>query len=64
MNEVEVISEEEIQEKFKQAMADPAIKRPGWFHVGDFIQINGRIFRVKGVKPTEIRLKLVREPPK
>ena len=31
----------------------------GWFRVGDVIVIKGSRFRVKGVKPTELRLKLL-----
>jgi len=31
----------------------------GWFRVGEVIEINGSFFRVKSVKPTELRLKLL-----
>lgn len=31
-----------------------------YFHVGDVIPLKGRLFRVKGVKPSELRLKLIR----
>jgi uncharacterized Zn finger protein len=32
-----------------------------YFHVGDIIPLKGRLFRVKSVKPKEIRLKLWRK---
>ena len=32
----------------------------GWFHVGQTVEINGSVFRVKSVKPTELRLKLIK----
>jgi len=31
----------------------------GWFHVGEIIRIKDSIFRIKSVKPTELRLKLL-----
>jgi hypothetical protein len=30
-----------------------------WFREGQGVELDGHLFRVKGVKPTEIRLKLV-----
>lgn len=30
-----------------------------WFVEGETVSLSGHLFRVKGVKPTEIRLKLV-----
>ena len=32
----------------------------GWFHVGQIVEVEGSSFRVKSVKPTELRLKLLR----
>lgn len=32
-----------------------------FFHVGEIIPLKGRLFRVKSVKPKEIRLKLWRK---
>jgi hypothetical protein len=32
----------------------------GWFHVGQIVDVEGSSFRVKSVKPTELRLKLLR----
>lgn len=34
-------------------------KHGGWFTVGEHITIKGSKFRVKSIKPTEIRLKLL-----
>lgn len=31
-----------------------------WFRVGEEIYVNGHLFRVKAVKPTEVRLKLLK----
>jgi uncharacterized Zn finger protein len=31
----------------------------GWFRIGEVIEIRGSRFRVKAVKPTELRLKLL-----
>lgn len=48
----------EISEKVREKeRAHP--NHGGWFHVGQIVNINGSIFRVKSVKPTEIRLKLL-----
>jgi len=30
-----------------------------WFKIGDVITINGIRYRVKGIKPTELRLKML-----
>lgn len=32
----------------------------GWFTVGEELEIRGSQFRIKSVKPTEIRLKLLK----
>jgi hypothetical protein len=32
----------------------------GWFHRGQVVEVEGSFFRVKSVKPTEIRLKLLK----
>lgn len=31
-----------------------------YFHVGDVVALKGRLFKVKGVKPLELRLKLIK----
>jgi len=48
-------------QEFKQLAAAMAPKpdMQKWFKEGENVEINGHMFRVKGVKPTEIRLKLV-----
>ena len=36
----------------------------GWFRVGEVVELKGSRFRIKAVKPTELRLKLLgRESP-
>ena len=32
----------------------------GWFRVGEEVELKGSRFRVKAVKPTELRLKLLK----
>jgi len=34
-------------------------QRKGWFSVGDLVTLRGSKFRIKSVKPTELRLKLL-----
>jgi uncharacterized Zn finger protein len=36
-------------------------EKPGdhYFHVGEKVELKGRIFRVKNVKPSELRLRLI-----
>jgi uncharacterized Zn finger protein len=48
-----------INEKVVDIIEQKPPKGHGWFRVGDLITINNKVFRIKGVKPTEIRLKLV-----
>lgn len=31
----------------------------GWFQIGDIVKLNGSTFRIKAIKPTELRLKLL-----
>jgi len=48
--------------KTEEELIDLQNKHPhhgGWFHVGEIIRIKGSIFRIKSVKPTELRLKLL-----
>jgi hypothetical protein len=49
-------------EEFKKLAAAMAPKpdMQKWFREGQGVEIDGHLFRVKGVKPGEIRLKLVR----
>lgn len=46
----------------QQAMRELEAKHPqhgGWFRVGEEVEIRGSRFRVKNVKPGELRLKLL-----
>lgn len=36
----------------------------GWFRVGEEVELKGSRFRIKAVKPTELRLKLLKRRPK
>jgi uncharacterized Zn finger protein len=52
-----------IEDELKEAMQRMEAKYPqhgGWFHVGEVVELRGSRFRVKAVKPTELRLKLLR----
>lgn len=55
----ETVTDEELKQKVVDAIENKPEAHHGWFRIGDLISLNGKIFRVKGVKPTEIRLKLV-----
>ncbi len=43
----------------KKEMEEKYPNHGGWFTVGEIIEIRGSKFRVKSVKPTELRLKLL-----
>ena len=46
----------------QKAMEEMEHKHPqhgGWFREGEIIEIRGSLFRIKSVKPTELRLKLL-----
>jgi len=50
------------EEELKLAMQELEAKYPehrGWFRIGEIVEIKGSRFRVKSVKPDEIRLKLL-----
>ncbi len=32
----------------------------GWFHVGQIVDVEGSLFRIKSIKPTELRLILLK----
>lgn len=46
-------------ESAKKAMEEAHPHHGGWFQVGEVIEIRGSRFRVKSIKPDEIRLKLL-----
>jgi len=50
-------------EEFATVMDELERKYPehgGWFREGEIIEIRGSIFRIQSVKPTGLRLKLVK----
>lgn len=63
MNE-EIMLEDKILEKIEEMTKESAPEHRNWFRVGDIININGLIFRISGVKPLEIRLKLIKRAQK
>jgi uncharacterized Zn finger protein len=46
------------QEKINKMEADNP-DHGGWFRVGEVVELKGSRFRVKSIKPTELRLKLL-----
>lgn len=52
------LTEQEIHDAVV-AMEQKDIGHGGWFQVGEELTIRGSRFRVKSVKPTELRLKLL-----
>jgi uncharacterized Zn finger protein len=52
------LTKEEKQKLVKDAM-EKKYPEQRWFRVGDLITINGIRFRIKNVKPTELRLKML-----
>jgi hypothetical protein len=57
--EVEMPEGEKARQQIRAAMENKYPEHGGWFRIGEIIIINGSRFRVKGVKPTELRLKLL-----
>lgn len=50
------------EDELKEAMQRLEAKYPehrGWFRVGEIVELHGSRFRVKAVKPNELRLKLL-----
>ena len=56
--QIQATGEEEL-EKMKKALEERYPNHGGWFREGEIIEIRGSKFRVKAVKPTEIRLRLL-----
>jgi uncharacterized Zn finger protein len=48
----------DIEDMYK-AMMEKHPNHGGWFQVGEIIEIRGSHFRVKSIKPDELRLKLL-----
>ncbi len=55
---VEAASAAEAERLKKEAEARHP-NHGAWFHEGQIVEINGSRFRIKSVKPTELRLKLL-----
>jgi len=53
---------QELQSMMK-AFEEKYPNHGGWFRVGEEVELRGSLFRVKSVKPTEIRLKLLKRKP-
>lgn len=54
--------EADNEEELARLMRQKELQHPdhgGWFRVGEIIELRGSRFRVKAVKPTELRLKLL-----
>ena len=56
--QVKATNPEELNTMMK-ALEEKHPNHGGWFREGEEIEIKGSWFRVKSVKPTEIRLKLL-----
>ena len=57
----QVIAGDEEKLKIMQSVLEKRYSQHGgWFRVGEEIEIRGSLFRVKAVKPTELRLKLLK----
>jgi hypothetical protein len=50
--------QKDVEEK-KKAIEEKHPDHGGWFRVGEIVEINGSKFRIKSVKPDELRLKLL-----
>jgi len=49
--------------KTEEELAKLQMEKPlhgGWFRVGEEVELKGSRFRIKAVKPTELRLKLLK----
>jgi len=51
-----------IPEQWKQ-LVEEYPDHGGVFEIGEEVELKGSIFRIKSIKPTELRLKLVRRKP-
>jgi hypothetical protein len=55
---IKATNPEELNTMMK-ALEEQYPNHGGWFREGEEIEIKGSLFRVKSVRPTEIRLKLM-----
>ena len=50
-----------VDDESKKAILEQKYPRHGgWFRVDEIVELKGSRFRIKSVKPTEIRLKLLK----
>lgn len=56
---VDDVTDEELADR-RNEMELQHPNHGGWFRVGEEVELNGSRFRVKAVKPTELRLKLLK----
>lgn len=57
--QVKATDNEELEEMVK-ALEAQYPNHGGWFREGEIVELRGSSFRVKSVKPTELRLKLLK----
>jgi hypothetical protein len=56
---IKAASEEELRSKTAE-LENKYPDHGGWFREGEIVELNGSRFRVKSVKPDELRLKLLK----
>lgn len=57
--QVQAKNEEQLKKMMKE-LEGKYPKHGGWFREGEIIEIRGSTFRVSSVKPTQLRLKLLK----
>lgn len=55
---VNAISDDDLRRRMEQ-LESKYPNHGGWFRVGEIVELKGSTFRVKSVKPGELRLKLL-----
>ena len=56
-----MVNDEALSKPLKQRVIKPAGNpNPNLFSVGEEVELKGSLFRVKSIKPTELRLKLLK----
>jgi len=53
---------DDFHEKVTEIIENRPPQHQGWFKVNQIIIIDDKYFRIKSVKPNEIRLKLIHKP--
>lgn len=49
----------DLEQKAIKEMESKYPEHGGWFRVGEIVELRGSRFRIKSIKPTELRLKLL-----